>query len=138
MCELVDNISLPSVKVYKIVAKHNNTGTFHSLAMGFKYKYGNVPVIKEQKALGLFRENLLTTNFSANMIGRTAGFLDFEDAKCLYEKAMNDFLLPEYSFAIIKITLSSDLIFGTYLIDYGKLSAVIGGRVIQSMEECDV
>ena len=137
MCQLDKRYRHKTPTVYKIVAKHRVLGTYHSLAIGFKYpkseEWSDVPIATTQNRLCyIFGESILSPwagcGWNKLMVGRTAGFVSVRDVKSLFEtwkyRTMSD-----YTTVIVKIELRKGLMSGWYSgkrVIAGKQMKIVG------------
>lgn len=134
MCQLFKNLKQSSAVVYKVVAV-DSAGNYHSPAMGCKYfKNGRVPKVEVQhKLVSSFTDGILTKGIAPyypNMVGRTAGFNSFMDAKDTYYR-WKGLCAEGYRIAVIKAEVSNDLMEGVY----NDGEPVVAGRRIKFLEE---
>lgn len=132
MCKLTKHLLSKEVTVYKAALESKTKeDQFYSVAMGFRYEIGPVPIITIQKSLtDHFKPDLLVFNFKNNMEGRTAGFLDPKDAFYLAASIKEGNIFRGYKCVVLKVKLTDSLMSGTYEGD-----KVIAGKRILSMEE---
>lgn len=133
MCYLTTVSKKKSATGYKMVAERK--GKRYSLAMGFCYDdYDRIPIIREQKKIGLyFNDHILTLPmvFQSRMEGRTAIFINKEDAITRFRRFKAEGCKPGFSIKLYKAVVSIDLMEGYYNDDY----PVIAGRKIKFIEE---
>ena len=134
MCNLIKKyVDSKTFTGYKIVCVDKN-GDYFSPAMGCKYpKRGMVPIVFIQKRLNKsFNEHILERDlfgYRKKMIGRTAVF-EIKSAALFEAQEYSQKIIPNYEIKIVKMTISKDLLIGTY--GYDK---VIAGKYICSIEE---
>jgi hypothetical protein len=127
MCNLLHYLpNAKRVRCFKVVGARD--GGFYSLAMGFKYPAaGHIPVVTEQKRISEAYCNNILTDFSEHhrnrvydlllysrlMVGRTAGYLNRDDAMRDAHSHLGR-TLPGFDVAVVEIILSESLMYGEY------------------------
>ena len=137
MCDLHTKSRRKQFTGYKVVAKHKETGNYYSIAMGFQYKIGKVPIVEEQKQIGnAFCNTILHplhVGWRNEMMGRTAVFTKLYQAcgkrNDIYGN-MHNRDLDVYDIIIIKMTLRDSLMNG----EYGWRDIVAGKEIVEMKE----
>ena len=137
MCDLTSTSKLKSKTGYKVVLKNKKDNKFYSIAMGFCYDdFKEIPKIINQKNLsnGYFKYNILTTYFKDDMVGRTALFVNKNQAIDLFNKLKQYFEeKSKYKLCLVKAKVYKDLLKGTYQSIF-TICSVIAGRKIKFIE----
>jgi hypothetical protein len=135
MCNIVGKINKRSrATVYKVACKKD--GKYYSPATGIEYKLGNVTIPESQIRLTYnFIDNILKGwAFEPVMVGRTAGYIDKNDAFIHKNELLGWYRDTTFDIVVIKLVLSTGLYAGEYMVDK-TLSPVILGKKIQYIKE---
>jgi len=138
MCDLRTVYFKEEVKGYKVVVRKIKGKRYFSAAMGFKYPLdGHIPVVRIQRLISSgFKDDILSSFSRAlrkDMIGRTAIFPHFADARSEYRYLQGRNIKEGYKVVIVLVSLSVDMMEGTY-----SSRRVIAGRHIRFIEEIDI
>ena len=138
MCDLRTVYPGKKVEGYKIVVRKLKGKRYFSAAMGFKYPLdGHIPVVKMQRRISSgFKDNIIEKYSHVHrddMIGRTAIFPNFADARSEYRYLRGRNLEKGYIVVIVQVELSVDMMEGIY----GNRE-VIAGRHIRFIKETEV
>jgi len=136
MCNLTTSTKR-KLKGYKVVAKKWRGKRYYSIAMGFKYPLdGHVPVVRKQRRIcSDFMSDITLENsgpYREEMIGRTAIFLNYEDA---YRIAQRTDAKSGYRLIVVQSEVSEDVMTGTYLTHVIANCKVAAGRHIRFIKE---
>jgi len=134
MCDLYARMWQERFIGYKVVTTYANNKKRYSAAMGFCYDdYEEIPIIKRQRRLSMnFISDILDKNqsaYSPSMEGRTAVFVNLEDAIGLYRSIENHRTNANIHTEIYKAEVSKDLMKGNYGHD-----EVVAGRKIKFLK----
>jgi hypothetical protein len=117
MCELTGPFEKKSFTGYKIAVHELSTGKIRSSCMGFIYKPGKIPIIKNQRNLtcywsdGILKSSLY---YNKQMEGRTMVFVHKEDAAKLFDELSDMVVHLKYAVILLKMTITGDLLKGNY------------------------
>ncbi len=133
MCRHLKASRKKSAIIFKIVAKKSNDTRYYSIAMGFMYpkKAGRIPKVKVQHRIGThFGDRILYSRaHEDNMKGRTAGFVNRNDAECMVSEIKCCESIHGHDVLVVKAQLTNGLMSGQYGDDL-----VIAGRHIEWLE----
>jgi len=140
MCDLIKTYSKKTFTGYKIVARKKRTKKLYSIATGIEYPQdGKITVPEKQHRItSHFCDNILESTFAGfreEMVGRTAAFVCFIDAKCMFsiidrQTKEEEFVRKNYAIELWRICLSSALMQG----EYGR-DPVVAGRHIKFLKK---
>lgn len=134
MCKIIRKSKRTSFKGYKVALKLN--GEYYSIYTGIKYSIGPVQGIRVDYSTKHplqpshnIREQML---LNPDMYGRTAVLLNLNTAKGLLRPLLKEFWwLKGWTFVIVEMTLSDDLMNGRFGSDF----PVVIGKNIVSIKE---
>ena len=140
MCERLSISTREKIEGYKIVAKKLKGKRYFSIAMGFKYPLdGHVPITKKQNPISSeFITNIISKDCLAyrdHMVGRTAVFLDFNEAYGEL-RSLRGGIKEGYKLIIIRSEVSIDVMEGFYNSNLATCQ-IAAGRRIRFIEELD-
>jgi len=137
MCDLRNVCSETKVEGYKVVVRKLKGRRYFSAAMGFRYPLdGHVPIVRRQRRISSgFKDDIileLSNALRKDMIGRTAMFPSFDDARGEYCYLRKRDIEKGYKVVVVRVILSVDMMEGVYC-----GCRVIAGRHIRFIYEVD-